>query len=402
MTLELSEQELDKLFPAHIRVDCSGRILRLGPSLSSRLDKPSESLLLTDVFKVLRPLKSNDVKDLLSDNLQVLLALRSNPLLRLQGVVLRKDDDFFFLLGHLPNINDSEDAPVYRFSDFAPFDGSKEMFLAAQIRKGLLNDTRELIERLEAEKQAAEHANQAKSEFLGCMSHEIRTPLNGVLGLAALLERTELDEAQKRLLHGVTRSGKSLLTILNDIIDISRMDADQITIEPAAFGLGEIETALHAGFNALCDEKGLGFRITLAEELAGQKLFGDDIRILQILNNLVSNAIKFTDQGMVTVDIFPAPADPASPSDATIRFEVRDTGIGISEEQCSTIFQPFVQADASIVRRFGGTGLGLSICERLTTMMDGEIWAESEPDKGSAFYVQLPLETVSESLCASA
>lgn len=399
MTLELSEQEMDKLFPAHIRVDCSGRILRLGPSLSSRLDKPSESLLLTDVFKVLRPLKPNDVKDLLSDNQQVLLALKSNPLLRLQGVVLRKNDEFFFLLGHLPNINDSEDTPVYRFSDFAPFDGSKEMFLAAQIRKGLLNDTRELIERLEAEKKAAEHANQAKSEFLGCMSHEIRTPLNGVLGLAALLERTELDEAQKRLLHGVTRSGKSLLTILNDIIDISRMDADQITIEPAAFSLDEIEAALHGGFHALCDEKGLGFRISVAKELTGQKLFGDDIRILQILNNLVSNAIKFTDQGMVTVDIFPVGANSAST--ATIKFVVRDTGIGISEEQCATIFQPFVQADASIVRRFGGTGLGLSICERLATMMGGEIGVESEPDQGSAFYVQLPLETVSEPLRAS-
>ncbi len=401
MTLVLSEQELDRLFPAHIRVDCSGGILSLGPSLSSRLDRPAESLPLTDVFEVLRPLNPSDVKDLLSNGLQVLLALRSNPLLRLQGVVLRKQDEFFFLLGHLPNINENGDAPAYRFSDFAPFDGSKEMFLAAQIRKGLLNDTRELIEGLEAEKKAAERANQAKSEFLGCMSHEIRTPLNGVLGLAALLERTELDEAQKRLLHGVTRSGKSLLTILNDIIDISRMDADQITIEPAAFRLAEIEAALHAGYNALCEEKGLQFRITVADELAERKLFGDDIRILQILNNLVSNAIKFTDEGMVSVDVFPVASNSTSASASTIKFVVRDTGIGISAEQCATVFQPFVQADASIIRRFGGTGLGLSICERLTTMMDGDIGVESEPGEGSAFFVQLPLETAPEALCAS-
>lgn len=389
MTFELNEQELDKLFPAHIRVDCSGRILSLGPSLSSRLDKPAESLPLTDVFDVLRPLNPGNLQDLLRADMRVLLAFRSNRLLRLQGVVLRKHDEFYFLLGHMPNIDEGEDTPAYRFSDFAPFDGSKEMFLAAQIRKGLLNDTRELVEGLEIEKRAAEHANQAKSEFLGCMSHEIRTPLNGVLGLAALLERTELDEAQKRLLYGVTQSGKSLLAILNDIMDISRMDADQVTIEPEAFDLGELETALRAGFSALCAEKGLEFRISLAEDLAGQKVIGDDIRILQILNNLVSNAIKFTDRGMVTVDFFQLVQ--TSTSTSTVKFVVRDTGIGISPEQCATIFQPFVQADASIIRRFGGTGLGLSICERLTAMMGGEIGVESEPNEGSAFYVQLPL-----------
>ena len=396
MTLVLNDEDLDRLFPAHIRLDYSGRILSVGPSLSQRLDIPFGSVLLTDAFKVLRPRNPVAVKDLLSDNLIILLALKSNPLLRLQGVVLRKHDEFFLLLGHLPNIEDSKDAPSYRFSDFAPFDGSKEMFLAAQIRKGLLNDTRELIEGLEAEKLAAERANQAKSEFLGCMSHEIRTPLNGVLGLAALLERTELDDAQKRLLHGVMRSGKSLLAILNDIIDISRMDADQITIEPEEFSIKEIETALYAGFTALCEEKGLEFQITIAKDLTGRRYFGDDIRILQILNNLVSNAIKFTDQGKVTVDI--GPMIKSSASNATIKFEVQDTGIGISEEQCASIFQPFVQADASIIRRFGGTGLGLSICERLTNMMGGEIGVRSEPMVGSTFFVHLPLETAPEPL----
>ncbi len=399
MTFELSEEELDKLFPAHIRVDGFGRILSLGPSLSSRLDTPAASLLVTDVFDVLRPLNPKSMQDLLSANLHVLLALKSNPLIRLQGIVLRKHDAFFFLLGHLPNINESENAPSYRFSDFAPFDGSKEMFLAAQIRKGLLNDTRELVDGLEAEKQAAERANLAKSEFLACMSHEIRTPLNGVLGLAALLEQTELDEAQNRLLNGVTRSGKTLLALLNDIIDVSRMDAAQITIEPEVFNLGELKTALSAGFTAICEEKGLEFRISLADDQADQSLIGDDIRILQILNNLVSNAIKFTESGMVAVDFLPLTQNSASAS--ILKFVVRDTGIGISPEHCATIFQPFVQADSSIIRRFGGTGLGLTICERLTSMMDGKIAVESELDKGSTFSVQLALKPVSEPLCAN-
>ena len=399
MTFALTEQELDRLFPAHVRTDSRGRIVGLGPSLSSRVEGAPEGRLLTDVFDVQRPLGLDELEDLLCHDLRLVLALKSNPRMRLQGVVFRKCDAVYFLLGHVPNIDDVEGQPSYRFSDFAPFDGSKDMFLAAQIRKGLLNDTRELMEKLEAEKQAAERANHAKSEFLGCMSHEIRTPLNGVLGLAALLERTRLDEAQQRLIAGVTRSGKNLLALLNDIIDISRMEADQIAIEMVEFCLGDIETALHDGFAAICQEKGLEFHISLADALATQRLIGDDIRILQVLNNLVSNAVKFTAQGMVTVDIFCDDREVAGVS--AVRFVVRDTGIGMTREECARVFEPFVQADVSITRRYGGTGLGLSICERLCDMMHGRIWVESEHGEGSAFHVALPLEAAAAPLRAS-
>ena len=399
MTFELTDQDLNRLFPAHIRTDGEGRIRGLGPSLLSRVQIEPEGRLLTEVFEVLRPLNAENLEELLSHDLRITLRLLSNPLMRLQGVVFRKCDAIYFLLGHLPSIEETDETPTYRFSDFAPFDGSKDMFLAAQIRRGLLNDTRELMQRLEVEKQAAEDANKAKSEFLGCMSHEIRTPLNGVLGLAALLERTDLDEAQQRLLSGVTRSGQNLLALLNDIIDISRMDADQILIEPVDFSLGAIETALSDGFAAICQEKGLEFHISLAEDLAVERLMGDDMRILQILNNLVSNAVKFTEKGMITVDIFRAEQDAGSNS--AIMFVVRDTGIGMSSEECARIFQPFVQADTSITRRFGGTGLGLSICERLGSMMGGKIWVESERDVGSAFHLQLPLVEAVETLRAS-
>ena len=399
MTFALTDQELDGLFPAHIRTDGAGRILGLGPSLQSRLSEAPEGSTLTDIFDVLRPVNSDALEDLLRHELRITLRLKCSPLLRLQGVVFRQCEVVYFLLGHLPNIEEADGAPSYRFSDFAPFDGSKDMFLAAQIRKGLLNDTRELMEKLEIEKRAAEDANRAKSEFLGCMSHEIRTPLNGVLGLAALLGRTRLDEAQQRLLSGVTRSGQNLLALLNDIIDISRMDADQILIEPVDFSLGAIETALNDGFSAICQEKGLEFQVSLADDLAMKRLMGDDMRILQVLNNLVSNAVKFTADGMVTVDIFQTEQNDASTW--KVMFIVRDTGIGMSPEESARVFQPFVQADTSITRRFGGTGLGLSICDRLSAMMGGRIWVESEAGVGSAFHLELPFEEATETLRAS-
>ena len=390
MSFSLNDDELDRLFPAHIRADLEGRINGLGPSLASRTDSSAIGRPLDEVFDILRPVHLPQIQDLLHHDTRVTLGLKSNPGLRLQGVVYSKCDQVYFLLGHMPKIESSDNSTSYRFSDFAPFDGSKDLFLAAQIRKGLLNDTRELVEKLEAEKLAAETANRAKSDFLGCMSHEIRTPLNGVLGLAAILEQSGLNDMQHKLLAGISRSGKTLLALLNDIIDISRMDADQISIELVNFRLEDIEMALSDGFAALCAEKGLEFDICLPDDLTGLPLLGDDMRILQIMNNLVSNAVKFTEQGMVSVEIFPASEQ--SGTTHLIEFVVRDTGIGMTAEECAKIFQPFVQADTSITRRFGGTGLGLSICQRLCAMMGGEIWVQSVAGTGSSFHVRLPLE----------
>ena len=400
MVISFDSEDLDKLFPAHVRMDREGRIVSVGPSLTSRIGEPVGGRALTEIFDVLRPVRISCAKDLAKHDTRVTLGLKINPNLRVQGVTFAKATDIYFLLGHVPNIDAPGDTMGYRFSDFAPFDGSKDMFLAAQIRKGLLSDAQELVEKLETEKRAAEAAGRAKSQFLGCMSHEIRTPLNGVLGLAALLANSALTEDQSKLLQGITRSGRTLLALLNDIIDISRMDAEQFSIETGHFRLGDMAQSLSDTFESLCHGKSLEFDICLAEDLAKIDFVGDDARITQVLNNLVSNAVKFTAQGMVSVEIFPVEVVDMGP--ATIQFSIRDTGIGISEEDRAKIFQPFVQADSSITRRFGGTGLGLCICQRLAEMMGGTIWVESSLGEGSSFHMQLPLEEVQSDLRASA
>ena len=389
MSLCLSTHDLEELFPAYLRTDECGGVVAAGPSLEARLPADFEGRAILELFEVERPIRVRLPQDLLIHQQCVSLHLRALPALKLQGIIHERDGAFFFLLGHMPSIDSGTESLKYRFSDFAPFDGSKDIFLAAQIRKGLLNDTQDLAEQLKKEKQTAVEANSAKSKFLACMSHEIRTPLNGVLGLAALLQRTQLTDHQARMLKSLRDCGSNLLELLNDIIDISRMDADRLEIVHEPLSLREVADKLYASYAVIADEKDLTFRVHLSEQLRCSDVLGDSARIAQVLNNLVSNALKFTDEGRVLVEI--TPLDDPDRNCRMIRFEVRDSGIGINPENLARIFEPFTQADTGITRRFGGTGLGLSICHRLCGMMGGEISVSSEPGEGSVFHFTIPL-----------
>jgi signal transduction histidine kinase/ActR/RegA family two-component response regulator len=230
--------------------------------------------------------------------------------------------------------------------------------------------------------QSADAANVAKSAFLATMSHEIRTPLNGVLGMAQAMQADELTLEQRGRIAIVQKSGETLLAILNDILDLSKIEAGRLTLETVAFDLGEIAGGAHAMFCAVAQERGIAFRLNIDDKANGQYV-GDPTRVRQILHNLASNALKFTNEGEVCVHI--------SALDPGIRIAVSDTGEGIAPEVLGRLFDKFVQADASITRRHGGTGLGLSICRDLAQMMGGEITAESELGQGSTFAVDLPL-----------
>jgi signal transduction histidine kinase/CheY-like chemotaxis protein len=234
---------------------------------------------------------------------------------------------------------------------------------------------------LEAAKVAAEAADQAKSAFLAQMSHEIRTPLNGVLGMAEAMAASPLDERQQRMLKVIRDSGDTLLTLLNDVLDLAKVEAGQMTLERVSFSLMDIARSVESMFTHKAHEKGVSFAVS-AEEGADVWCLGDPTRVRQVLCNLVSNAVKFTEQGAVGVTLRAVPLDNG---EREVRFDVVDTGVGLSPSAVERLFNRFVQADLSTTRRFGGTGLGLAICKELAELMGGAVTVESAPGRGSTF-----------------
>ena len=258
---------------------------------------------------------------------------------------------------------------------------------------------RELEEgrRLRAEAQElavrAEAANRAKSEFLATISHEIRTPLNGVLGMTQAMSRGPLDPAQSSRLGLIESSARTLLDIVNDVLDISKIEAGKMTLAPAPFRLDAFAEGLRRLYEVLAAEKGLRFSLSLSDASPGQRL-GDEVRLRQILSNLISNALKFTEAGEIRV-VIEARGD-------TVCFAVHDTGVGIAPADQPAVFEKFVQTDGSNTRRAGGTGLGLAICRDLARLMGGEISLTSTPGVGSVFSVTVPLDVVHADIPAPA
>ena len=237
-------------------------------------------------------------------------------------------------------------------------------------------------------KESAEQADHVKSMFLANMSHEIRTPMNGVIGMAQLALKTGLDNKQRDYVQKIYQSGKSLLVIINDILDFSKLEAGKLELEDKTFDLDEILSKVSTFVGPAIAKKPIELLYRLGKEVP-QVVSGDPLRLTQVLTNLVGNAVKFTEKGSVTLtaDLLQETEDRV-----LIEFRVRDTGIGMTEEQKKHIFDSFSQADISITRRFGGTGLGLAICKRIIGLMSGEIIVDSQPGVGSTFRFSIPLK----------
>ncbi|MDY7225977.1 PAS domain-containing hybrid sensor histidine kinase/response regulator [Hyalangium rubrum] len=260
-------------------------------------------------------------------------------------------------------------------------------------RTTLFNITdRKLYERelLLARRQAeqAELAARAKADFVSMVSHEIRTPMNAILGLAGLLLQTELNSEQQKYLHLLQSSSENLLELLNNILDLNKIEAAKVTLEERRFDLRQLIHGLLHGLHVKAEQKQLAVRLELDERLP-HGLLGDPIKLSQVLTNLVANAIKFTERGAVTLA---AHVRDSSPQAVFVDFRVTDTGIGIPEEHLARIFEEFTQASYDIQLKYGGTGLGLSICRKLLALYGSQLHVESVPGKGSCFFFTLRLK----------
>jgi PAS domain S-box-containing protein len=371
-------------------IDTEGYFTYVNPRVESLLGYQPEELLGKTMFDLMPKLEVKRIAPLYRKILK-----GKDKIVDLFNVKRHQDGDAIYLLSNAsPFFNDQGEILGYRGLDKdiskdieSEHELKKQKILLEQREKELslanhtlMDKTKELI----IAKEKAENAVEVKSKFLANMSHDIRTPMNGILGMTHLALSTDLDQRQKNYLEKIEKSAKGLLEIINDILDLSKIEAGKLSIEKNDFNLMvSIEQVIHT-VEVEAKKRGLSIAVEIDDRVE-EHYYGDSLRLSQILTNLLGNAVKFTNEGEVILHI-------ETPKPNRVRFEVRDTGIGLSQEQQNNIFKSFSQADNSTTRQYGGTGLGLAISKELVEMMNGEIWCESELGVGSRFIFEIELE----------
>ncbi|MBF0622293.1 MAG: PAS domain S-box protein [Magnetococcales bacterium] len=347
-------RSLIELSPEAIIVHCQGQIVFANPSAVQLFGASSPSNLV-----------GLPVLDLVPEEILDAIKTRIQNVLELGEVQSAQEQTLLKLDGSRIEVETSG-GPV-------TFDGQK----AIQVVIRDISQRKESEQTLKQAITEAKRANEAKSKFLAIMSHEIRTPMNTVIGMTDLLKESQINHTEQRYLETLSRAGNALMALINDILDLSKIEAGQLSLEEASLDLRKLARETVDILRLAAKDKGLAIGCWVSKDVP-DLVSGDSQRIRQILLNLLSNATKFTESGQVRLSVH-------QQSDNMVRFEVMDTGIGVAEDKQETIFEAFNQADISMTRRFGGTGLGLTICRRLVERMDGQIWVNSNTDRGSTF-----------------
>jgi signal transduction histidine kinase len=313
-------------------------------------------------------------------------ALRQHKPYEAEFRIRRDNGVYIWVLARAEATRDETGKPVRMIGSLEDVDQIRRQMNELELQRQTLEEQSvklaETAQALALARDAAETAHKAKSSFLAMMSHEIRTPMNGVLGMLSLIQRSEIEPALKRYAEVAHQSARDLLGLIDDILDVSKLEAGKLHIEAIDFDLRPSIDSVIALLTPRAKENGNQLILDIAEGVP-EHVIGDPLRLRQILTNLVGNAVKFTEKGTVTVTIT---ATPLQNGDFMLHCAIRDTGIGIAPEQQLTLFEPFTQADISMTRRYGGTGLGLTICKHLVHLMGGEIGVISAAGEGSTFW----------------
>lgn len=388
MAFSLTAEDLAKLFPPYIRTDDAGRICAVGPSLARLFPTELIGTNLFDAIQFERPKNPKNLTQLHTYNGQLSLRIKADVSVCLRGLAMEKNGETFLLIGHVPNLESSAEQGRLQFDDFSLTDNSLDAFLAAEMRRALLEDADVLARQLTDARQRAETANHAKSSFLANMSHEIRTPLNAIIGFSEILTEETFGPMGHQQ-YGeysalIYRSGKHLLDLINDILDLSKIEANQYDLNPTAFCPLELaRECLDIVANGAMQSQ---IDLSIHPETIDFGIFADRRAMKQVLLNLLSNAAKFTTaNGSIGIRI--------ERDTENIMVRVVDTGVGIAAEDLPKIKDVFVQGgQSSAYMAREGTGLGLAITESLLRLHGGRLHIESEQGEGTTATMHLPID----------
>lgn len=385
--MRISDKDFAAAVPFGFVSNESGTLVTIGVALRRRLGA-EPGMQVDDVFEILRPARIKSFRELEQSNRATLLLRSRHDELELKGCTVPFDDGqltAFWGGAVVRDIGEFKQRGL-QVSDFPPSDATPDLLLSMQATRTALEDARQLGEQLKSALTKAEAATEAKARFLATMSHEIRTPLNGFGSMIDLLSDGDLTPSQQANLATMDECAHSLLVLVNDILEFSKLEAGKIQVSVEPVLVRQAITRMTEFFHASARERGIDLRVTIdiADEVC---LAMDGDRVRQIASNLLGNALKFTQEGHVDLR-----AHMTAKNKLTV--DVRDTGIGVPPEHQARLFEPFVQADASTTRRFGGTGLGLSISRQLARAMNGEVELVQSSERGSHFRMRITADPV--------